>query len=152
MNRMHFLTVALLALLLPATLFAQIGIKFRGSGDWCYGDQYEQIYVESNEETVSGEVMSIDTVTPFRGMSSGIKFVLKTEREELDVHLGPAWFILYQDMILKVKDNVEVYGCRAMIDGKQVIMTSSLVRSDKMLKLRDKDGIPYWCAWRPRFK
>lgn len=143
----------LLAVLLPSLLFAQIGIKFRGSGDWCYGDQYEQIFVESNQETMVGEVMSIDTVTPIRGMASGIKFVLKTEREEIDVHLGPAWFILYQDMSLQVKDkSIEVYGCRAMIDGKPVIMASTLVRRDRILMLRDKDGIPYWCAWRPRFK
>ena len=151
MKRTYFTAVALLAVLLPATLFAQIGIKFRRSGGWCYGSQYEQIFIESNQETVSGEVMSIDTVTPFRGMDSGIKFVMETEREDIDVHLGPAWFILYQDMILKVKDDVEVYGCRTMIDGKKVIMASKLVRGNKMLLLRDDDGIPYWCGWRDRF-
>jgi hypothetical protein len=153
MRRMRYVPAFLLAVLLPASLFAQIGIKFRGSGDWCYGDQYEQIFIESNQETMVGQVMSIDTVTPMRGMASGIKFVLKSEREEIDVHLGPAWFILYQDMSLQVNDkNIEVYGCRTMIEGKPVIMASTLVRRDRILMLRDKDGIPYWCAWRPRFK
>ena len=152
MKRNHVLPAVAICLLFPALLFAQMGIKFRGSGGWCIGDQYEQTFINSNLETVVGEVMSIDTVTPLRDMASGIKFVMKTEREEIDIHLGPAWFILYQDMILQVKDkNIEVRGCRTMINGKPVIMATVLVRREKVLLLRDKDGIPYWCAWRPKF-
>ncbi|MBN1308774.1 MAG: hypothetical protein JXA18_12695 [Chitinispirillaceae bacterium] len=138
--------------LIPASLNAQIGIKFRGSGSWCFSDRYDQAFVNSNQETVVGQVMSIDTVTPYRDMASGIRMVLKTEREDITVHLGPAWFILYQDMALSVNDkNIEVRGCRTMIDGKPVIMASTLVRRDRVLLLRDKEGIPYWCAWRPKF-
>jgi hypothetical protein len=67
--------------------------------------------------------------------------------------LGPTWFLLNQDISLSVNDkNIEVRGCRAVINGKQVIMASMMVRKDKVLLLRDDDGIPYWCAWRPRFK
>jgi hypothetical protein len=54
-------------------------------------------------------------------------------------------------MTLAVNDkNIEVRGCRTNINGKPVIMASTLVRADKTLLLRDKDGIPYWCAWRPK--
>ena len=146
----HRLALMVIAgLFLTTSLNAQIGIKFRGSGSWCIGDRYDQAFIVSNQETVVGQIMSIDTVTPFRDMGSGIMFVLKTEREDINVHLGPAWFILYQDMSLQVNDkNIEVRGCRTMIGGKPVIMASTLVRRDRVLLLRDKDGIPYWCAWR----
>ena len=151
MKRSATLMLITFGLLLPAALQAQIGIKFRGSGDWCIGDPYEQTFTNSNLETVSGQVMSIDTVTPMPGMSSGIKIMLKTSREDVTVHLGPAWFILYQDMSLSVNDkNVEARGCRTVINGKPVIMATVLVRKNKVLLLRDKDGVPYWCGWREK--
>jgi hypothetical protein len=151
MKQYRLVIIAVVCLLVPASLYAQMGIKFRGSGSWCIGDRYQQSFINTNLETIVGEVMKIDTVTPMRGMGSGIQIRLKTEREEINVHLGPAWFILYQDMSLSVNDeNIEVRGCRTMIEGKPVIMASTLVRRDRALLLRDKDGIPYWCAWRPK--
>ena len=149
----HFtMTIVVFCLILPLSLQAQIGIKFRGSGGWCVGDRYEQTFVNSNLETVNGQVMSVDTVTPFPQMSSGIKMVLKTDREDVTVHLGPAWFILYQGRSLSVNQkNVEVRGCRAVINGKPVIMASTVVSMGWVLKLRDDDGIPYWCGWREKF-
>jgi len=149
--RLMIMVVFVFVLLIPAALHAQVSIKFRGSGHWCFGDRYDQAFINSNQETIVGKVMSIDTVTPFRDMGTGVCMVLKTEREDITVHLGPSWFILYQDMSLSVNDqNVEVRGCRTMINGKPVIMASTLVRGNKVLLLRDKDGIPYWCAWRPK--
>ncbi len=151
---MKYLLACMLSalVLIPAQLSAQIGIKFRGSGGWCIGDRYEQIFVNTNLETITGQVMSIDTVTPIRGMSSGIQVRLKTDREEIIVHLGPAWFVLFQDMILSVNDNnIEVRGCRTVVEGKPVFMAATLIRREKVLLLRDKDGVPYWCGWRPKF-
>lgn len=140
--------------MLHSSINAQMGLKFRGSNGWCIGDRYDQMFVNSNQETFSGQVMSIDTVTPMRDMSTGIQFTLKTERsEEIKVQLGPSWYILNQDMTLSVNDkSIEVKGSRVMIEGKQVVMASMMVRQKKVLLLRDADGIPYWCAWRPRFK
>lgn len=133
---------------------AQISIKFRGSSGWCVGDRYDQTFVNTSQESVVGQVMSIDTITPLRDMSNGIQVMLKTDRnEEIAVHLGPSWYILNQDINLSVNDkNIEVRGCRTMLSGKQVLMASLLVKKEKMILLRDADGIPYWCAWRPRFR
>ena len=150
-KRMVFLMAAVLAL--SSFSFAQIGIKFRGSSGWCVGDRYDQSFIVTSQEVMVGQVLSIDTITPLRDMSAGIQLMLKTDREEIKVHLGPTWFVLNQDINLSVNDkNIEVRGCRTMIDGKPVLMASMLVRKDKMLILRDNDGIPYWCAWRPRFR
>ena len=90
--------------------------------------------------------MSIDTVTPIRDMGQGIQIILKNEREEIAVHLGPAWFILYQDMILSVNDkNIEVRGCRTMINGKPVIMASAANPADLRIVRDGETGIvvPY---------
>lgn len=152
MKNIRFFVVLWCFIFYPFTIFAQMNIKFRGNGGWCFGERYDQHFVNSRLENVVGEIISIDTITPFRGMAQGIQIVLKTEREEIAVHLGPAWFILFQEMTLSVNDkNIEVRGCRTNINGKPVIMATYLVRKDKILLLRDKDGIPYWCAWRPKF-
>jgi len=152
MGRQRFILAAIVAVLFSVSVHAQIGIKFRGSGDWSIGDPYEQYFINTKLESVTGKVTSIDTVTPLRGMAAGIGIVLKTDREDIAVHLGPSWFILFQDMSLSVNDaNVEVRGCRTTINGKPVIMASTLVRGRYVLHLRDSDGVPYWCAWRKRF-
>ena len=109
------------------------------------------MFVNSGQESIVGQVISIDTVTPMRGMGRGIAVRLKTDREDIEVQLGPSWFVLFQDMAPQVNDkNIEVRGYRTMMQGKPVIMASKLVRRDKMLLLRDDDGIPYWCGWRPK--
>jgi hypothetical protein len=151
MKRSVLLLAACALLSVPAASFSQMNIKFRGTGGWGITDRYEQLFMNASQETVVGQIMAIDTVTPLRDMAQGIMLILRTEREDVVVHLGPAWYILYQDMSLSVKDkNIEVRGYRAMIDGKQVIMASTLVRRDRVLLMRDRDGIPYWCGWRPR--
>jgi hypothetical protein len=43
-------------------------------------------------ETVSGEVTSIDRITPNKGMAAGIHMIVKTDKETASVHLGPSWY------------------------------------------------------------
>lgn len=147
----RILTAIAVSLMPASSLYAQMSIKFRGSGEWCIGDRYQQVFVNSGQESIVGQVISIDTVTPMRGMGSGIALKLKTEREDIQVQLGPAWYILFQDMSLQINDNnIEVRGYRTMMNNKPVIMASKLVRRSRVLLLRDEDGIPYWCGWRPK--
>jgi hypothetical protein len=81
----------------------------------------------------------------------GIQFVIKTStNEEIPVHLGPAWYILCQDMNLNLKDIVEVRGARFSLEGKNVMAAFEVRYKDKVLLLRDEDGIPYWSAWRKK--
>ena len=147
-------------ILMSVSLSAQP--KFIGSGGWCFGERYDQHFTNANQEIFVGQVKSIDTVTPYREMSLGIQMQLQTESELVTVHLGPAWYILNQDMVLEVNDeNIEVKGCWASINGKKVVIASRFGKANGMGDpershstrtriLRDKDGIPYWCAWRPK--
>lgn len=151
MNIRRVFSAVAVSLLLVSSLYAQMSIKFRGSGEWCLGDKYQQMFINSSQESIVGQVISIDTLTPMRGMGRGIALKLKTEREDIEVQLGPAWYILFQDMSLQVNDNnIEVRGYRTMMNNRPVIMASKLVRRSKVLLLRDEDGIPYWCGWRPK--
>jgi hypothetical protein len=129
--------------------FAQ-GMKWRGSGGWGPGGQYMGMYDPKSVETVKGEVVSVDFVTPMKGMTRGVHLVLKTEKESIPVHLGPSWFIENQDVKLEPKDTVEVKGARVTSAGKPAIIAAEVKKGDAVLTLRDASGFPAWSAMRRR--
>ncbi|HEX3019120.1 MAG TPA: hypothetical protein VHP36_02415 [Chitinispirillaceae bacterium] len=148
--KFKLISIALLSIVFFHTTYGQHGVKFRGSDGWGMGGRYEQYFDKYNLKTFSAKIIGIDTAAPFREMSYGIQLTVKKDNREQVVHLGPGWFILYQDMNLNVNNDVEVRGCEATIEGKTVIMAVYVkqVSKGRTLYLRDDDGIPYWCAWR----
>ncbi len=83
--------IAIFCLLLSADAFAQPGMRWRGGGGWGAESSYGRMYDRNTIETVSGEVVKVDRITPMKGMSYGIHLLVKTDTEEISVHLGPAW-------------------------------------------------------------
>jgi len=130
--------------------WAQGGMRWRGSGGWGPGGPYGRMYDTKTVETVKGEVTTVATMTPMKGMGGGVHLVLKTETETLSVHLGPSWFIENQDFKLAAKDVVEVKGSRVTMGGKPVLIAAEVKKGDETLTLRDERGIPVWAASRPK--
>ena len=64
------------------------GMMWRGSGGWGPGTQYNRMYDPKTVETISGEVTSVDRITPAKGMSGGVHMNVKTDNETISVHLG----------------------------------------------------------------
>lgn len=136
-------------LLLASSSVAQMSLKSKGSDGWGYNDKYEQNFTKFGIKTYYGEIKSVDTTTPLPNMSSGIQLTVNIDNSDQIVHLGPAWFLLRQDnMHFSKGETVEILGPKVSIGGKQVIMASEVKKRDRKLYLRDKDGIPYWSAWR----
>ncbi len=130
---------------------AQTSIRWMGSDGWGVGTRYEQMFNNYNLIAVTGSIFSIDTMKPMSGMAKGIQLIIRTQaREEIFVHLGPAWYIQRQDMNLGLNDKVDIRGARFSLNGKDVIAAFEVRTSDRVLLLRDEDGIPYWCGWRKR--
>ncbi len=142
--------VALIVVWIPMQSQAQMTIKFRGSDGWGLASRYEQTYTNFSLQTYYGTITKIDTVIPSSDMGSGISVTLKTANSEEFVHLGPSWFILHQDMNLSNGNKIEVKGAKVSFNGKTVIMAAEVRGKDRILYLRDEDGIPYWCAWRKK--
>lgn len=142
--------VSILTLVFAAESLAKRGMKWKGSGGWEMGGQYGRMYDPKTVETVSGEVISVDKITPSKGMSYGVHLTLKTDRETISVHLGPGWYIEKQDTKIEPKDKVEVKGSRITFDGKPAIIAEEVKKGDATLKLRDENGFPVWSGWRSR--
>lgn len=124
------------------------GFRWRGGGGWGPGGQYGRMYDPKTVETVSGEVVSVAEMTPAKGMGHGVHLTLKSDKETIDVHLGPAWYVEHQDTKIAPKDTIEVKGSRITFDGKPAIIAAEIRKGDEVLMLRDANGIPMWAGWR----
>jgi hypothetical protein len=108
---------------------------------------FQRVYDPATVVTVSGEVISIDQVAPMKGMRRGIHLMLKTEKESIPVHLGPAWFIDRLDTKIEKGDKIDVKGSRVSIDGKPAIIAAEVKKGGNLLLLRDSSGVPVWSGW-----
>lgn len=101
-------------------------------------------------ETVEGEVTAIDKRPPMRRMRPGVHVTLKTERETIRVHLGPAWYVENQDVQIAPGDRIQVKGSRITFEGKPTIIAAEITKGRVLLRLRDANGFPFWSGWRRR--
>lgn len=144
------MVISIFSLLLVTEGYAQQGMKWPGSGGWGVGSQYSRMYDLKTVETASGEVVSVDIMTPMKGMSGGVHLMLKIDKGEISVHLGPSWYLENQDTKIEPKDKIEVTGSRITFEGKPAIIAAEVKKGDETLKLRDEKGFPLWSGWRRR--
>jgi hypothetical protein len=122
-------------------LGATIALGQPGPGRGAGGRMYDPATVE----TVSGVVQRVDQVKgKAGGRGSGIHLLLKTDKEEIAVQLGPAWYVEKQPLKIAPQDQVEVRGSRITYDGKPAIVAAEVTKGDLVLKLRDAAGAPLW--------
>jgi hypothetical protein len=149
-KRMIVLALLITGLVLPPAVFAQRGMQWQGSGGWGSGGSYGRMYDPKTVETVSGEVVGLDYLTPAKGMGQGIHLLLKTDKETISVHLGPSWFIESQDVKILKGDRIDVRGSRITFNQKPAIIAAEVTKGNETLKLRDDNGFPVWSGWRRR--
>jgi hypothetical protein len=152
---MRRLTMALAALIALVVLSgiearAQKGIMWRGGGGWGPGTPYGRMYDPQTVVTIRGVVVSLDSITPMKGMSYGVHATLKTEQETIPVHLGPGWYVEYQDVRIAPGDTLAVMGSRITLEGKPVIIAAEVRKGEDVLVIRDARGFPAWSGWRRR--
>lgn len=152
MKKVHVAVVvtSLLVGLFAADSFAARGMKWMGSGGWGSGGAYHRMYNIQTVESIAGEVVSVEQIMPMKGMSSGVHLMVKTEKETISVHLGPAWYIENQDVKIEPKDRLEIKGSRITFEGKPAIIAAEVKKGDEVLKLRDDAGVPVWTGWKAR--
>jgi hypothetical protein len=119
-----------------------------GSGGWHHHGTYGRMYDTSKTTSLSGEIISVNRTAPMHGMSIGIQISVKSEKEALDVHLGPSWYLDKQDFKLSIKDKVSIKGALVTMPTGKTLIASEITKGKATLKLRESDGTPLWSGWR----
>lgn len=108
-------------------------------------DEDGKMFDESKVETLKGTVLFANHSHSRKGgRSYTVQFMLRTETDSIPVHLGPAWYVDKQNVKICSKDRVEVTGSMINLNGKQTIIAAEIEKGGKVLKLRDKGGVPAW--------
>ncbi len=116
----------------------------RGMRGWGHDSQYGGMYNLNTVETIRGTVVSTNTFTPMSGMGQGMQLLVTTEDRTVPVHLGPAWYLDDRGFQVNSGDEIEVKGSQVNWAGNPVLMAAEVRQGDKVLELRDNNGIPAW--------
>ncbi len=104
------------------------------------GGMFGRLYNPKTVGTYTGEVTRIDRTAGRVPGRHFMSIVLRTDKETITVHLGPAQFVEKHDMQLAVGDTVEVTGSRVTIKGKPEVLAREMRKGERVLKLRDESG------------
>lgn len=123
-------------------------------GEWWLGlgPPYAKMYDPKTVETISGEVVGIDRITPMKAMSYGVYMNVRTGKETVSVQLGPGWYLEKQDVKIEPMDKVEVKGSRITFGEKPALIAREVKKGNEVLTLRDDSGFPDWMGWRRRWR
>lgn len=112
------------------------------------GQQGSPMYDVKTETTIKGTVESVDTITGMGGQGrrsmGGTHLVVKTERETIEVHVGPTAYLTEKGITLAKGDTLEIVGSRITIDKEPVVIAKQIKKGDNTWTLRDASGRPLW--------
>jgi hypothetical protein len=110
--------------------------------------QGSPMYDVKTETTIQGTVESVETVAGTGGRArramGGTHLVVKTDRETLEVHVGPTAYLTEKGATLAKGDTLEIVGSRVTIDKEPVVIAKQIKKGDKTWTLRDASGRPLW--------
>jgi hypothetical protein len=76
--------------------------------------------------------------------------IVKTDKETLEVHLGPTAFLEKEKFTFAKGDQIEVTGSKVKIEGADALIAREVKKGGKTLTLRDAQGVPAWSGGRRR--
>jgi sporulation protein YlmC with PRC-barrel domain len=120
----------------------------RGGG-WGMDTPYGRLYDPAKEQTISGQVVGIETSAPMPGMAPGMQMLVQTDDgKSTRVQVGPAWYLERQDLDVKENTKVQITGARAEVEGQPVLMAREVQFDGQLVTLRDAQGMPMWSSLR----
>lgn len=113
-------------------------------GGWAMNTPYGMMFNPETVETFETEVVRVDRFVPMPGMAEGIELIINLEGDPAPVHLGPSWYLEYQDFDIQEGDMVEITGSRIEMGGLPMIIATKIISMDDTLNLRNELGYPLW--------
>ena len=106
-------------------------------------------YDPATELTLPGTITKVETHVGRMGWN-GTHVVVRFDAETLTVHVGPSNYLAQQEFSFAVGEQVQVTGSRIKLEGEDVLIAREIKKGDKVLTLRNSEGIPAWSRnkWR----
>jgi hypothetical protein len=106
-------------------------------------------YDTATEVTLKGTVTKVESHVGRMGWN-GTHLVVSFGAEKLTVHVGPSNYVAQQGFSFADGDQIEVTGSRINFEGSDVLIAREITKGDKVLTLRNSQGIPAWSRnkWR----
>jgi hypothetical protein len=106
-------------------------------------------YDATKETTIKGTVEKVEEPGTEGMHGMGLRLLVKSGGESFTVHLGPAAFV-EKTMTFREGDAVEVTAVKMPMMGDTAFMAREVKKGDKVLKLRDENGMPLWMGMHGR--
>ena len=107
------------------------------------GPRAPRAYNPATETTITGTVQDVLHPSAYNGMV-GTHVNLKTQNGVIEVHVGPEAFIAKQNFSIEKGDTLTVTGSKQVIAGQNELIARDVKKGDKVLILRDDNGVPKW--------
>lgn len=101
------------------------------------------IYNTATEVTLKGSVEAVDQVKGPQSWDS-THLSLKTDKETIDVHVGPSWFLTQNKTSFAKGDQIEVIGCRVKFGETDALIAREIKKGGETLTFRNAQGFPVW--------
>jgi hypothetical protein len=108
----------------------------------------QQKYDPYQEETISGQVITVKDIDVNNGKITGVGLELRTMSQTINVYLGPHIYVDLENVKIVAGDVVDIRGVRAAYHGQDVFLAGEVRRGYDVLKLRDQNGVPLWAGTR----
>jgi hypothetical protein len=142
------MTSSLKSLSIVGAVLVAVGVSFAFAQTPGGGRQGSPMYDVNSETTITGTVDSVENITGSGGRGrrglGGTHLVLKTEKEALNVHLGPTAYLAEQKIVIAKGDALEILGSRVTVDNETFLIAKRIKKGDNTWTLRDASGRPAW--------
>jgi len=132
------------ALMMTALLLCIVGSAFAQGAS-----NARRLYDPSTEITLKGTIARVTEISG-RGAWNGTHLTLQTDNRAYDVHLGPSDYVSNSGFKFSTGDQIEVTGSKLQNGGVEMIVAREIKKGDKVLTLRNRQGIPQWSQGRRR--
>ncbi len=116
----------------------------QGRGRRGPGGEGGRLYNPATEKTVEGEVVRVERMPGKRGPRGVLVWMEGQDDEFIPVHLGPAWFLKDADVKVKKGDRLIVRGSEIAGRGGPAMIAKEFKTQDRLITLRDDEGVPKW--------
>jgi len=112
-------------------------------------DVWGRYFDARHKITFSGRVTGIEKVRPLNAKDTEVTLLVRNRSGSGTsvVDIGPSWYVDHQTAKVKVGDNVQVTGSKAMIEGHGVVIASQVLlrgQGGPVLALRRLNGRAFW--------